>query len=253
MKPVMIPAILTFFLLSACGPLQVTRPPDLPFLTTLTPISTTARLLMATEPASPPQPTSTEPVIATASEIPLTETPTPNPTYIAFIPTLTETLLPPLELPTEKPGAPALLAWTGLPTYPGDSDPGLLSRVDYDPDLWAQTEGNFGDVVLAHRQIDYCTITPWTGRGLPVDWKVVHEFRLIGQVYFDVNIVSAQDVVKFVTYVGGDGHLLTGYLVSFDQQQEQCIQNAEVVLGSLRSFAAIPTRTPTALPATSTP
>ena len=134
-----------------------------------------------------------------------------------------------------------------------DSDPGLLFRVDYDPDVWAQTRGNFGDIVLGNRQIEYCTITPWAGRGLPVDWKVEHEFRIIGSASFDVNIVIEQDVVKFVSYVGGDTRVLTGFQVSFNEQKDKCLQDAEAIFGTLRSFSAIPTATPTLAIETPTP
>jgi hypothetical protein len=146
-----------------------------------------------------------------------------------------------------------LVAWTGLPTYPGDSDPGLLFRVDYDPDVWAQTEGNFGDIVLGNREIEYCTVTPWSGRGLPGDWKVEHEFRYIGSAAFDVNTVTFQGVVKFVSYVGGDRRVLTGFQVSFNDQKEQCLQAAEAIFGTLRSLSAIPTITPTFTPEEPTP
>jgi hypothetical protein len=117
--------------------------------------------------------------------------------------------------------------------------------VDYDPDLWAQTEGNYGDIVLGNRRLEYCTITPWTGRGLPVDWKVVHEFRYIGSASFDVNTITAQDIIKFVTYTGGDGHILSGFQVSFQDQRDQCLLEAEAIFGTLRSYAAVPTATPT--------
>jgi hypothetical protein len=252
----------TLLLLSACGP-AATQMPGLPGLVTLTPAAPTVisphntrEAIQATQPV-------TQPIIqASATTQPLPQallapteaaTATANPTITPYLPTPTETLLPPLELPTERPSAPTLVAWTGQPTYPGDSDPGLLYKVDYDPDVWAQTEGNFGDIVLANRQIQYCTITPWAGRGLPVDWKVDHEFRAIGSASFDVNIVTDQNVVKFVSYVGGDNHVLTGFQVSFNDQQDLCLQDAEAIFGTLRSFSAIPTATPTFTAASATP
>lgn len=256
------PVVLSLMLmLSACGaPAATPAPaaatalpslPGLPFVVTLTPrtlplASPTA--LRYTEPPAllPLQSTDVPFATLTATEPPPTST--ARPTFTPVLPTPTETLLPPLELPTEKPLAPALVAWTGLPTYLGDSDPGLLFRVDYDPDLWAQTEGNFGDIVLGNRQMEYCTITPWAGRGLPVEWKVTHEFRYIGSAAFDVNTVTFNGVVKFVTYVGGDRHVLTGFQVSFNQQPDECLQAAEAIFGTLRSFAAVPTITPTILP-----
>jgi len=239
-----------FLLLCACA-----QQPKLPFVVTLTPeaqptsaIQNTPRLFQATEPAIQPTPGITNtPAQATITFSPqpveASSTPTNQTTYIPYLPTATETLLPPLELPTEKPRAPAFIAWTGQPTYPGDSEAGLLFRVDYDPDLWAQTDGNFGDIVLANRKIEYCTISPWTGRGLPVDWKVTHEIRVIGVATFEVNSVSVDDMLKFVSYIGGDGRVLTGFQVSFDQQAEQCQLDAEAILGTLRSFSALPTAT----------
>ncbi len=177
-----------------------------------------------------------------------TATATATLTATATIPTPTETLLPPLELPTERAFAPARVGWTGEPTYPGDSEPGRLFRMNYDPDIWAQTEGNYGEIVLAHRQIEYCTISPWSGRGLAQDWKVEHEFRLIGEVHFDIGAVFSQGQLKFVTYMGGDKRLLTGFQVMFQNQKDECLQAAEDIFATLRSFAAEPTNTPTLTP-----
>jgi hypothetical protein len=221
-------------LLAACGSLTAQMSDILPLVVTVTDSPEPQQALLATPPAEA-SPT-------------LDRSATPEFTATLSGPTPTETLLPPLELPTERASAPALLAWTGIPTYPGDSEPGRLFRVDYDPDVWAQTEGNYGDVVLAHRQIDYCTITPWSGRGLPPDAKVEHELRLIGEVPYDINTVTVQDEVKFVAYVGGDQRLLTGFQVTFQDQKEQCLQDAEIVFATLRSFVAQPTITPSFTP-----
>lgn len=198
-----------------------------------------------------PLPAQPQPVLASppAEDTPTLEpSPTPEFTLTPAVPAATDTPLPPLELPTERASAPAQQAWTGEPTYPGDSQAGRLFRVDYDPDVWAQTEGNFGDVVLAHRQINYCTITPWSGRGLPNDAKVEHDFRQIGDVPYDVNTVLVQDEVKFVAYVGGDQLLLTGFQVTFQDQKDQCLQDAETIFATLRSFVANPTITPSFTP-----
>lgn len=238
MRPGLLLIVCLSFLLAACGAPAPTEEPALPFLVTTTDTPTPE------EPqATPLAPEATATLESTLSAA---ESPTLEPAALAAAPT--DTLLPPLELPTEKPSPPPLQTWTGVPTYPGDSEPGRLFRVDYDPDLWAQTEGNYGDVVLAHRGIDYCTITPWSGRGLPPDWKVEHEFREVGTVPYDVNTVSEGDQVKFVAYVGGDQRLLTGFQVAFQDQKDQCLQDAETVLASLRSFAAQPTITPTFTP-----
>lgn len=221
-------------LMTACGPMAATTPDIFPVVLTITDSPEPEQGLLATPPAEE----ATEELLSPAQSPTLEFTSTPNG------PTPGDTLLPALELPTERPSAPALVPWTGLPTYRGDSEPGRLFRVDYDPEIWAQTEGNFGDIVLAHRQIDYCTITPWSGHGLPMNWKVEHEFRLIGEVPYDINTVIAPDEVKFVAYVGGDQLLLTGFQVSFQEQTEQCLQDAEIVFATLRSFVAQPTSTP---------
>lgn len=218
----------------------------LPFLVTITPGPLASPAILAS-----PLPSET-PVLEASGTLDVSATPAFTPTLTSTVtataPTPTETLLPLLDIPTEKPSAPPFIAWTGEPTYPGDSEPGRLFRVDYDPDVWAQTTDNFGQIVLAHRQIDYCTITAWSGRGLPADAKVEHEFRNVGNVPYDVNTVSMSDVVKFVAYVGGDQRLLTGFQVTFQDQKEQCLQDAETILATLRSFAAEPTITPTFTP-----
>lgn len=257
MKRLTLIAFSLLLFLSACGA-PATQVPNLPFVVTISPevkpfspLKTPHPVVIATEPpALAALATATRPAISTSS---MTATETTVPTFTPFVPTPTETLLPALELPTERVNAPARVAWTGLPSYPADSDPGLLFRMDYDPDVWAQTEGNFGDIVLGNRQIEYCTITPWSGRGLPVDWKVEHEFRYIGLAAFDVNTVTFQGAVKFVSYVGGDRHVLTGFQVSFNDQKEKCLQDAEAIFGTLRSFVAVPTVTPTFTPEPGTP
>ena len=238
-------------LTAACAP-AANGSSNFPFIVTVSPEVPTFSPVLPSPQAAFPEPLATEPLAAETATLlapspsPVPSTSTAAPTLTPSVPTPTETLLPQLELPTERSNAPALVPWTGLPTYPGDSDPGLLFRLDYDPDLWAQTEGNFGDIVLGNRLIDYCTITPWVGRGLPMDWKVEHVFRNIGLAAFDVNTVTYQDVVKFVSYVGGDRRVLTGFQVSFVDQKEQCLQDAEAIFGTLRSFSAIPTSTPAA-------
>jgi hypothetical protein len=231
---------IVLLLLTACSPAGSSMPELLPLVVTVTPEHPNAQPALVTPQASPTAAASFTPAIELSPTIEVTSTPSG--------PAPSETPLPELVLPTEKANAPALTAWTGLPTYAGDSEPGRLFRLDYDPDVWAQTPGNFGDVVLAQRQIAYCIIAPWSGRGLPADAHVGHEFRLVGTVPYDVNTVSVGGEVRFVAYVGGDQRLLTGFQVSFQDQKEQCLQEAETVLATLRSFAAQPTQTPSATP-----
>jgi hypothetical protein len=83
--------------------------------------------------------------------------------------------------------------------------------------------------------------------------KVEHDFRTIGSADFDVNTITQQGVVQFVAYVGGDRHILTGFQVAFEEQQDQCIQDAELIFATLRSLAAIPTATPTIVVESLTP
>lgn len=246
MKPHFILSIMLLLavLVSACAPAAATELPAIPFIVTITPkmiIQPTELIALNTATTQPTSaPTNTQ------QALPSMPSPTAlatNPTYTPYVVAPTETLLPKLELPTTQPG-PALAAWTGLPTYQGDTDPGLLFHVDYDPQIWAQTEGNFGEIVLAHRQIEYCTISRWAGRGLPMDWKVSHDFRVIGAAAFDVNTVTAQSELKFISYIGGNQQLQTGFQLLFNAQVENCIQDAETVLGTLRAFSGIPTITP---------
>ncbi len=236
---------LTLFL-SACGSIPM------PFTVTITPpAGETGRVSpqVANSPTAPLQPSATEELSATPTTEP-SQTPLPSLTATITMTELppTETLLPALEIPTEKPNAPSFVVWTGEPTYAGDSEPGRLFRVNYDPDVWAQTKDNFEQVVLAHRTIPYCTISAWSGRGLPPDAKVEHVFGQVGDVPFDINYVSLEDTVKFVAYVGGDKRLLTGFQVSFQDQKDQCLLDAEAILATLRSFIAEPTITPTFTP-----
>lgn len=198
-------------------------------------------------------PESADSPVAAASETlqpsaTVTLPPTLTATITLTVPPPTETLLPPLDIPTEKPNAPSFVVWTGEPTYAGDSEPGRLFRVNYDPDVWAQTKDNFEQVVLANRKIEYCTLSAWSGRGLPADAKVEHIFGQVGEIPFDINYVTMAGTMKFATYVGGDKRLLTGFQVSFQDQKDQCLLDAEAILASLRSFIAEPTITPTFTP-----
>lgn len=174
-----------------------------------------------------------------------TETVTRIPTRTAELPTPTETPQATLDLPTEQPNAPARISWTGLPTYPGDSAPGYLFRVDYDPDIWAQTADNIEEIVLAHREIPSCTISAWAGRGLPLTWKVETESRQIAGLFFNINTVLADGNVQFVTFVISDKRITTAFRLDFSEQPEACLQAAEKILLTLRSFASEPTATPT--------
>ncbi len=130
------------------------------------------------------------------------------------------------------------MVWDGVPTYPGESTPGYSFRVSYDPDLWALTTDQFGFPALGHRQIPGCVISVTSGRGLPGNMNVEHDMLRTGNVNFDVGKVFEDGVLKFVTYVGGDGKVITGFEVSFEKLADECILDAETVVSTLRSVPA---------------
>ncbi|MBI5838930.1 MAG: hypothetical protein HZB19_02400 [Chloroflexi bacterium] len=150
-------------------------------------------------------------------------------------PTATETSLPPLELPTPLANSPALLAWDGEPTYLGDSKPGFFFRVKYDPEIWALTTDSYGFPAIGHRGIEYCVISTATGRGLPSNMNVDHDVRKLGTMEFEISTAYLNGARRFVTYLGGDANIYTGFEVTFKEEADLCIQEAEVVLATLAS------------------
>ena len=219
-------------------------------------------------PATQP-PAATEPAAATdlpATEAPATEPPafqsleaptralpqeqptrTPSPAATQSVATLTDTALPTLELPTEITNAPAQMVWDGTPTYLAESTPGYAFRVRYDPDLWALTTDQFGFPALGHRDIPGCVISVTTGRGLPLNMTVEHELLDTGAVTFDVGKVSENGVLKFITYTGGNGIIITAFQVNFEEQADGCLADAVTVISTLTSVPAsqaTPTSTP---------
>jgi len=163
------------------------------------------------------------------------ETSTAKPSQTQSVPTPTDTPLPTLALPTEVINPPAKLVWDGVPTYPGESTPGYAFRVTYDPELWALTTDQFGFPALGHRNIPGCVISVTSGRGLPADMTVDHDVLYTGKVTFDVGKVSENGILKFVTYTGGDGTIITGFQVTFEDQVDQCLADAVTVISTLTS------------------
>ena len=178
------------------------------------------------------------PVESTVTEISPTLEPTqtftPAPTFTPSV-TPTETSLPPLELPTEAVNAPAKMVWDGAPTYLGDSQPGYAFRVTYDSNLWVVTSDQFGFPALAQRDIQYCVITGATGRGMPANITMEHDVLYTDNITFDVGIAYENGTKKFVTYTGGDGKIITGFQVSFQDQADTCLADAVTVLSTLKS------------------
>lgn len=255
---------LFLFLTASCVQTQQFSPGSFPFIVTKTPsahpviVNTQVIFIDNTSTFIPPtltseaivtvQPSFTPAIILPSPSNPSTSTPNPTITTIPFFGTPVETQLPELELPTLPVNGPSRMSWTGLPTYPVETDGNFLFRVDYDPASWAQTRGNFGGNVLASRVIPFCVITPINNNELPVAWKVDHQTRILGSTVFDVHTAILQDAAQFVTFIGGDGNILTSFQVTFKGNGQECLNQSEIVIASLRSFASIPTPTPSAAP-----
>ena len=228
------------FLITSCGGAPATEAPA-------------ATEPPATEAPATEEPAATEPPAFQSLEAPTRvatqaqPTSTSKPTSTQVIATRTDTPLPTLELPTEVVNPPAQMAWDGVPTYPAESTPGYAFRVTYDPELWALTTDQFGFPALGHRTIPGCVISVTSGRGLPLNMTVEHDVLDTGEVTFDVGNVFENGVLKFVTYTGGNGTIITGFQVSFEDQAEACRAGAIRVVSTLRSVPAsqaTPTPTP---------
>lgn len=210
--------------IASCGGAPATQPPA-----TQAPAVTEASDTAAPVETEPPAFQSLEP-------------PTPQPSATAvptqIVATRTDTPLPTLALPTEVVNPPARMVWDGAPTYPGESTPGYVFRVSYDPELWALTTDQFGFPALGQREIASCVISVTTGRGLPPSMSVEHEILYTGDITFDVGRVSENGALKFVTYTGGDGTIFTGFQVNFEEQADKCLAEAFTVLSTLDSVPA---------------
>lgn len=192
----------------------------------------------ATEPPAATEPVATEPPALQSLEAPTNEpraTNTSSPVPTQIVPTRTDTPLPTLELPTEAVNPPPRMVWDGTPTYLGESTPGYAFRVFYDPEVWALTTDQFGFPALGHRNIQACVISVTAGRGLPGNMTVEHDVLYTGNITFDVGNVYENGVLKFVTYTGGDGRIITAFEVTFDEEVDECLADAVTVLSTLTS------------------
>ena len=211
--------LLLIALLTACGAPAMTESPQ----------------VMETQPLASPLASETLALTDTPEPTPtITVTPSPRPT---IGPTATETLLPELILPSPEPSEPIFDVWDGIPTYPGDSQPGFYFRVKYNSRIWAQTNDSYGQPALGHRDISYCVIAPASRGGLTPGLQVEHDSRKIGDLFFEINIILQQGVRQFVTYQATDGVIFTGFQVDFEEQPDDCIAAAEIVLATLTSVA----------------
>ncbi len=225
-------AVISLLVSAGCGP----APLSLPLVAT----NTSQPLLLL--PSTQALPTGT----AVPNRV-TTSTPTSGEFALNLTPLPTETALPTLVLPTKSLFVGTFEVWDGLPTYPADSQPGFYFRLRYDPGTWALTTDQYGFPTLGHRAIAGCTITPTGGRGLPLNGTVEHEARRINGVSFQINTAYINGVRQFVTYVGGDGVIYTAFQVTFSDQADQCLADAEAVLGTLKNvsiYEATPIATP---------
>lgn len=186
-------------------------------------------------------------------EATLTSAPAPQatateaPFELNFTPQPTETPLPTLALPTEAAFLPSVQAWDGLPTYLADSKPDYYFRLRYDPTVWALTTDNFGSPALGHREIPDCMIAPASGRGLPLNVTAEHDTRHLGSIQFQIDTVYVDGIRQFVVYTGGNGTIFTAFQVSFEDQADACLADAEDVLSTLTSVP-VSQATPIATP-----
>jgi hypothetical protein len=234
--------LVLLLLITSCGGAAATQAPAATEAPATEPAATEAPATEAPAATEPPAFQSLEAPTRVSQE---QETATPLPTQI--LSTLTDTPLPTLELPTEVVNAPELMVWDGTPTYLAESTPGYAFRVTYDPELWALTTDQFGFPALAHRVIPGCVISVTSGRGLPLSMTVEHDMLNIGDVAFDVGNVFENGVLKFVTYTGGNGTIITGFQLDFEEQANECRASALAVISTLTSVLtsqATPTPTP---------
>ena len=238
----LLPGLLIIFLLTSCAP----RPQSNAAIAQTAPTSQPVNPAIAQQaldtptaaPSDTPQPAFTSSPTATF---------TSQPFALQFTPVPTDTPLPTLELPTQAPNQKTLQIWDGVPTYLADSQPGFDFRVRFDPDVWALTTDQFGAPALGHRTIPTCIISPASGQGMPLNVTVQQEVRKVGTIRYQISTAYLNGVKQFVNYTGGDGTILTAFQVTFQDQVDQCVSDAETVLATLTSVP-VSQATPTAMP-----
>jgi hypothetical protein len=82
---------------------------------------------------------------------------------------------------------------------------------------------------------------------LPSSLTVEHDIWNTGEVTYDVGNVFENGALKFITYIGGNGTIITGFQVDFAERPDECRAYAVAVLATLTSIPvsqATPTLTP---------
>jgi len=178
-------------------------------------------------------------VAPAASIQPASPSPTPPPTLLptGTLPSASGTPLPPTRTP--RPATPVIETWSGLPVFV-ESQPGARFSLEFDSNRWGRVADTFGFPALAHRHLPSCQFGTLVGRGLPAGASATQSFRNLGGIRFEVIRVSEGGALRYVNYIGGDGVILAGFRVSFGEQVEPCIGEAETILSTLRSNPAVP-------------
>ncbi len=76
-------------------------------------------------------------------------------------------------------------------------------------------------------------MAPTGGRGLPLNGTVTHDMRRLNGILYQINTAYVNGARQFVTYIGGNGVIYTGFQLTFADQADQCIADAESVLETL--------------------
>ena len=187
-----------------------------------------------------PLPSATSP--GTAQSPLATSTPQPTPQPTAASSTLTPTpfepptrppTVTPLPLPIVTPSDPAFDVWVMRPTY---SEPPPFLRVEFEITKWELTSENPAYPVLAHRELPSCQIAPDVGRGLPEDYSISTTFEKMDNIAYQVNAISCKGELIYINYCALDiiEDVSTCLGVSFQNDREKCIEDAETVLATLQ-------------------
>jgi len=169
----------------------------------------------------------------------------------AAAPTTARIAMPSTPLPTitvpsiapPTPSDPRLGVWLSKSTYQTDSP--LFFIAEFETAQWELISEYPLFPALIHRTLADCRIEPAFGRGLPPDYSVSRTRKQLGNFLYELNAVKYQDRLVFINYCTHDvaTEIATCFGVSFHDEEQACIQEAETVLETLKlvnpdSFAA---------------
>lgn len=191
--------------------------------------------------ASPINPgSSTSPVSVVPSAKPVgVSTVASTPTRVAPFTTATrEPIVPP------TPSDPQLGIWMSKSTYQSDSP--LFFIAEFQTVKWDLVSGQSIFPALVHRTIAGCKIEPEFGRDLPPDYSVDRTYKQLGSFLYELHAVKYQGRLVFINYCTHDvaTELSTCFSVTFHDQEQVRIQEAEDVLETLDLFEPKPSASP---------